>query len=216
MKIFPIIPIWIMLIICAVLTYMQIADKKNRTRRIAIIWLLFVINVRIMIKTNDLENYGSNLNILFVIDNTISMAAEDYDKELTRLEATKKDVSYIIDKFGEAKFSIITFSNSAQVLVPFTKDISMVKHAVNIMQVTDKLFAEGTSLDTPLEEMIEILKGRNENKTRKSIIFFISDGEATKDGKIKSFSEVSKYVETGAVLGYGTQERWLYENTKSI
>ena len=76
MKLFPIIPIWIMLIICISLI-IYIIIKKRDLLQILIIILLFVINLRIMIPSNNSKTIKNDLDILFVIDNTISMNALD-------------------------------------------------------------------------------------------------------------------------------------------
>ena len=76
MKLFPIIPIWIMLIICISLI-IYIIIKKRDLLQILIIILLFVINLRIMIPSNNSKTIKNDLDILFVIDNTISMNTLD-------------------------------------------------------------------------------------------------------------------------------------------
>ena len=45
---------------------------------------MFIINLRIMVPTNQSDSLINNLDILFVIDNTISMNAEDYENNNTR------------------------------------------------------------------------------------------------------------------------------------
>lgn len=43
------------------------------------------------------------------------------------------------------------------------------------------------------------------------MLFFVSDGETTSVETLKSFAEVKKYINGGAVLGYGTTSRRIYE-----
>ena len=45
----PIIPIWAMIIICAILILIVIKSKNDRIKRIITILVLFTINLRIMI-----------------------------------------------------------------------------------------------------------------------------------------------------------------------
>ena len=52
-----------------------------------------------------------------------------------------------------------------------------------------------------MKELNDILK--NERETYK-IIFFISDGEVVNSEELASYSNLKKYVDGGAVLGYGT------------
>ena len=55
--------------------------------------------------------------------------------------------------------------------------------------------------------MIDTLKRAHEKGDGNVIVFFISDGEITSsDSRLESFGEASKYVDGGAVLGYGTEK----------
>ncbi len=214
MKLFPIIPIWIMLIICiSLIIYIILFNKKN-INQIIIIVLLFIINLRIMIPSNNSIILSNNLDVLFVIDNTISMNAEDYDGNKTRLSAVKKDCNYIIKKLNGARFSLITFNNKAKVVTPFTKDYNITTEAIDIITPIEELYAKGSSLNTPYDEIINSLKSSEKKDNRIRILFFISDGEITDESTLKSFKEIAKYINNGAVLGYGTTKGG-YMKTKS-
>ena len=203
-----IIPIWIMVIICLILLIFISKNKFTAIRQIIMIILIFVINLRIMIISKDVEVMSTNLDVLFVIDNTMSILAEDYGNNNTpRLEAIKNDCNYIIDRLNGSKFSIITFNNNSQILTPYTKDVSLTKDSINMIGTLDKYYAKGSTLNTPLENMQKQLESSKEtDKTRKRIVFFISDGEITsEDESLKSFSSIKKLTDDGVVLGYGTE-----------
>lgn len=206
MIISPIIPIWIMIIICIILLIFRSKNKKTFIRQIIIIILIFIINLRIMFHSSDVQVMSNNLNVLFVIDNTISMVAEDYDGNNRRLEAVQKDCEYIIEKLSGANFSIITYKNDAQTLIPFTKDTNLAVQSIKSMQVMGNFYAKGTSINIAKDEMIKTLKKSNEKENKKTILFFITDGENTNGSQMTSFSEAKQYVDNGAVLGYGTQQ----------
>ena len=82
----PIIPIWLMAIICVALLIVKRKGIRPYIRQIIIIALLFVINLRIMIATDDvkIETQDIDANILFVIDNTICMVAVDCEDATER------------------------------------------------------------------------------------------------------------------------------------
>lgn len=206
MKIFPIIPIWIMIIICTALIIFIIKKNNKNIIQIIIVILLFIINLRIMIPNNNSQVLTNNLDVLFVIDNTISMNAEDYNGNNTRLSAIKQDCKYIVEKLSGARFSVITFNNTAKIMTPYTKDTNITIETVDIIEPIDELYAKGSSLNTPLDTMISSLKSSQKKENRIRILFFISDGEITDDSSLKSFSEVSKYIDNGAVMGYGTNK----------
>lgn len=206
MSLFPIIPIWLMLIICLILIFIVI-KQNNNINQIIIIILLFLINLRIMIpkSTSDIEE--KDIEVLFVIDNTISMNAEDYNGKNKRLDAVRNDCKYIIDNLQGSKFSIIVFNNNSKILIPFTIDYNLAKNTIDIIEPIEELYARGSSLNTPIKDIENILERRyKKDKNKKRLLFFISDGEITDESKLKSFSSIKKYISDGAVLGYGTNE----------
>lgn len=205
MKLFPIIPIWIMLIICISLI-IYIIIKKRDLLQILIIILLFIINLRIMIPSNNSKTIKNDLDILFVIDNTISMNALDYNGSNTRLSGVKEACNYIIDELNGSRFSVITFDNTSRIVTPYTYDANITREAISIMMPINELYAKGSSIDVSLDSIMYSLKNSKKKNDNNRIIFFISDGENTSNNSIKSFKSISKYISDGAVLGYGTKK----------
>lgn len=201
-----IIPIWLMVIICiALIILIRNKDIKIFLRRLLIVILLFIINLKIMIPKNDAKVMVTNLDILFVIDNSLSMLAEDYNGKNQRLDAVKEDCKYIVDELGGANYSIITFCDESKILIPLTKDSDMTIAAINTINIPDAGYAKGSSMNIAIDDIVETVKKVNEKKDRAAIVFFISDGEITSDEKLKSYSAAKKYISNGAVLGYGTK-----------
>ena len=155
---------------------------------------------------------SSNLEVLFVVDGTISMVAQDYDGNRPRLEGVKEDCKTIIESLQGAKFSVISFDNDAQVLSPFSNNSD---HAVNVIDAIapmSELYARGSSLNTPRELMLQTLQMvKQGNEDHKVAVFFISDGEITDDSSLESYGELAPYIDGGAVLGYGTKKGGIME-----
>lgn len=208
MRIFPIIPIWLMILISFILVIifgLKQQKKSLMLKQIIIIILLFIINLRIMIPNNNATTLSNNLDVLFVVDNTLSMTALDYKNNQPRLNGVKEDCKKIIDELSGARFSIITFNNISSISIPFTNDINITKEAIDVITPLDELYARGTNLDIPLEDMISSLKAAKEKHDNIRIVFYISDGEITDNQSIKSFKGLKKYIDNGAVLGYGSK-----------
>ena len=199
----PIIPLWLMGIICIVLLCFKRKGVFNYIRQIIIIVLIFVINMRIMVSSGDMANMTNNIDVLFVVDNTISMLAEDYNGNERRLDAVKNDCNYIMEEFAGASFSLVVFDNMVERKMPYTIDTDVVANALEVLQGQSQYYAKGTSLNDVMGEMETLLK--NTRDTYK-IIFFVSDGEVINSEELKSYKGLSKYVDSGAVLGYGTDE----------
>ena len=199
----PIIPIWLMAIICVVCLIFKRKGTFNYIRQILIVILLFVVNLRIMLEGNDATNMTCDVDVLFVIDNTISMLAEDYNGDGRRIDAVKEDCAYIMEKFSGASFSVVTFGNSVERMMPYTVDSTMVLHAIDVLNGQTVYYANGTSLNDVMSQLGDIME--NDRETYK-LIFFISDGEIVNSEELKSYSDLKNYVDAGAVLGYGTKD----------
>ena len=203
MTIDPIIPVWIMGAICILLLFFKRKGTFHYIRQILIIVLLFVINLRIMVPGGEVTDVTTNIDVLFVVDNTISMLAEDYDGDGRRIDAVKADCKYIMEEFPGASFSVVSFDNSVKKMMPYTVDSNMALQCIEVLSGQTECYANGTSLNTVMSELKDILK--NERETYK-VVFFISDGEIVNSEELESCSALSQYVDAGAVLGYGTEE----------
>ena len=211
----PIIPVWIMILFLPFFWICRSLDKKKFIRQILIVILIFLINLRPMFKIGTSEVMTNELDVLFVIDTTISMVAEDYNGNDTRLSAVKKDCRYIMDQLHGSKFSIVTFDDTSKIMVPFTMDSNLIGGTIDILNVSNYVYAKGTSLNKPITNMESVFMASEKHSNRARIVFFISDGEITNNDKIDEdgYSDLEKYISDGAVLGYGTdQGGYMYVN----
>jgi len=206
----PIIPIWLMVIIAVILIAVSIRKKHIASSlvKVLIVLLLFVMNLRFMLPNGETTAINSDLNILFVIDKSVSMRALDYNGQNERFEGVINDCCNIVNELSSCKFSIITFGDTAQKLIPFTNDTDMVQAELKAISLENSFYAKGSSMnivkDTLRKTLEEETKRKNNNA--KYAVFFISDGEITKEGeKLQAFADIKKYVSNGAVMGYGTQ-----------
>lgn len=204
----PILPIWLMAILCIILLFLKRKGIISYLRQIFIVLLIFIINLRPMVPSDEVNSATAKIDVsvLFVIDNTISMLAKDYDNDTERLTAVKEDCAYIIDELYGADFSVISFDSDAKLLSPFTNDTDFAKNTISTIYPADEIYAKGSSMNTCKEVLLETLKNIKEKNNGSVAVFFISDGEITNNDSLESFSKVSKYIDSGAVLGYGTKE----------
>lgn len=201
----PILPIWLMAVLCVGLLFLKRKGWAAFIRQLLIVILLFAINLRLMIPNEQMkvEEQDRSLYVLFVVDDTISMVARDMKGEEGRLSAVKRDCEYIVDELQGAKFSVISFNNNVSVLSPYTSNSDHIKNTINAIYPLEEMYARGTTLNKPKEIMLSLLKDTYAKEDGKVILFFISDGEITDDSKLESYAELKEYVDGGAVLGYG-------------
>lgn len=206
MTIKPIIPIWIMAIVCVgVIVLLKRKSLPAFIRQILIIVLLFAINLRVMLPIGKVEkeNVERNLYCIFVIDGTISMLAEDGDGTKLRLDVLKDDCAKIIDELYGCKFGVISFNNKSQIRMPFSEDAKYAENVIRGIYPVDYEYARGTTLNSPKEQLQGLLKEVPENS--QIAVFYMSDGEITKkNAALESFAEFADYIDYGAVVGYGT------------
>ena len=212
----PLIPMPILIAVFAVafigLVTAWILSRDNRIkstftliRAIAMLALSFVIAVRPMREEMGADVQLSNLDILFVLDTTLSMWAEDSPSG-TRMDDAIKDINKIMDDLEGANFGLISFRNTATVLSPFTQDEETVRGLLRnsiIRPVRDNV--KGSKMDTPYYDLENMLISSTRKENRQTIVFFLSDGEITSNDPVPDYKELGQFVEGGAVLGYGTE-----------
>ena len=208
----PIIVLPVLLIILGLYVFFIIKRKTKlfykalKIARFTLIMLMvFLINLRIMDKKYNAAVEMKNLDVLFVVDTTISMWAEDYGRKDTRMDGVMADAEYIIDELQGSNFGLIRFDNTSQILCPFTQDHNCVRDAFSTIKTPDKDYAKGSSLNTSYDAMMELLDSSNNKKERMTIVFFMSDGEITNGSERMDFSEMQDLIDAGAVMGYGTE-----------
>ena len=175
--------------------------------RLTVIYLLvFIIGLRPVTVANDYEFSTKNLDVLFVVDSTISMWAHDYDGKKPRMEGVKEDLNYILGELAGSNFGLVTFDDSSHVLSPFTQDVKYIEDLLDIIAVPDSDYALGSNLSVPFSDVKSLLESSRKKENRKTVVFYISDGEVTNDREVVSFAELAPLVDSGAVLGYGSYE----------
>ncbi len=176
-------------------------------RIFVVLTMVFLINLRIMGKRYNVDVELKNIDVLFVVDTTISMWAEDNNGNEPRMNAVLRDCEHIMESLAGSNFSLIRFDNKSQILAPFTQDSKNVSDAFATIATPDRYYARGTTPNVVYNDMGEMLTSSSKKEERTTIVFFISDGEVTaEDSQVMSFAGLEGLIDGGAVLGYGTKE----------
>lgn len=152
-----------------------------------------------------------NLRVLFVLDTTYSMVAEDYGEGQPRYDGVVQDCAYIVEHLKGASFSLINFDNTATQKMPYTNNGEYLISTIEAIRPSFPKHALGTTLDRPIPLMKKSIQTARESfknigEAGKVVVFYISDGEETNAKQAIDFKEFADLIDDGAVLGYGTEE----------
>jgi len=150
---------------------------------------------------------SQNLDVFLVIDNSISMTAEDYNGDSPRLAGVNQDIEDLLAAHSGARFSVVCFANTASERLGLTTDALAVMSVVETIKPPPEPYAGGTSIDAPLKLMAQVIgRAAEANPGRGRLVYFFSDGEQTRGARVKSFGELKDLVNGGAVFGYGSEQ----------
>lgn len=182
-------------------------DKIFTLSRMTVIYLLILIIGLRPVKTYTKYEFATkNLDVLFVVDSTMSMWAYDYNGNHPRIDGVRADVDYILKELAGSNFGLIAFDDTARVLSPFTQDMQYISDLVSVLTMPDSYYASGSDMGIAYRDIASLLESSDKKENRKTIIFFISDGEITNGKKLVSYQDLAGYIDAGAVLGYGSAE----------
>jgi len=119
-----------------------------------------------------------NRDIMFVVDNEVSMVLKDYfigNKRIERLTMVKSVLTNFANKLSGNRMGIITFSENAHTLVPYTTDTNLIKQMIPRIEST--LTGRTSNPQNALIYTLNTLYHLNnkKNTAKKSSIILITD-----------------------------------------
>ncbi len=175
-------------------------------RLVLIFGLVFAIACRFKTEEKLYNSEAKNVDVLFVVDGTISMWAKDGRNGSTRIDQVRSDCRMIMEELPGASYGLVRFNNTSMVMSPYTQDTEAVEDALDLIFPPDRDYAKGSSLNTAYGDMEKMLKRSRTKKGRMTVVFFMSDGEITDGSELTSFQPLAELTDGGAVLGYGTEK----------
>lgn len=175
--------------------------------RLGMILVVFAMLLRPGIPGGTSQTLATDTDIVLVMDTTASIVAEDWDDGAQRLDGVRADVQSIVDEYPGARFALISFDASAQLRLPLTTDATALMSSLDVLtpEVTDQ--SRGSSIGIASRMLAQTLSSAASAAPERSrMVFYFGDGEQTASSNPESFSAGAKYVDGGAVLGYGTTE----------
>lgn len=219
MSLRPLLPLWAMAVVFVPLLAATLGLLLRGWRRPGRpIWgsirlvlatlLLLTIGLRPSLPDSAAEGRTTDLDVIFAVDVTISMAAEDYDGAQERLVGVRADIEQLVEQLPGSRFSLVTFGGFVYTEVPFTTDGAALMSSASLLRHEFNTISAGSSLQSlndPLLQLIERAEDTYPERTR--VLVVLTDGEQTRDGE-ESFdlSGLHEHLGAALVLGYGTEQ----------
>lgn len=209
----PILPWWLLVPVIAatlvLLGWRVFLERRRGTRievrRAVLVLLLFAAALRAGVPGGSATAATADLNVFFVVDTTSSMVAEDYGNAGPRLDGIRRDMMGIAQELPGARFSLITFDDTAHVRMPLTTDTSALETITSILEPQVTAYAKGSIITAAREVLAERLAAaRESHPERPRLVFYLGDGEQTSGKEPEPLKPGDGLVAGGAVLGYGT------------
>ena len=179
---------------------------KNRLE-LLVLALLIVAYARPQTGEGRQQVKNEGIEILFLIDVSNSMLAEDIRP--SRLRVSKTELLRFIDLSGGDRMGLVAFAGSAALLSPMTTDQEALKMYIESLN-TDAVSTQGTNFTKALSVAHEAFNrggmGEQEGVQVTRAVVIVSDGEDNEPGAIEEARQLVKDGIHIFTLGFGTEE----------
>lgn len=172
---------------------------------LAVIFAAILLLPSLPSATPNAQFANSNIDLVFIVDRTTSMAATDFAGGRTRLEGVAEDIRRVAELVPQARYSVITIDNRAQVALPPTSDTAALTTLAETLGWRDELQGSGTDIGIATDVVVQLLHSSQEDHPRnKRYVIYMGDGEQTARSAPTSLAPVRPYCDGAQVFGYGT------------
>lgn len=211
-------PLWPLAALAALaVVALGVAVRRTRTapasvrrpalRRLAMAVLVLLVAVRPVVGTSSQKAMASDVDVLFLVDRTTSMAAEDWNGGQPRLRGVAHDIRKVAERYPGARFALVTFTDRGYVEMPLSTDATAVASLADSIQPEIYLYSRGSSISAGVETAAGLLRdAQRRQPARRRHVIYLGDGEQTSAQPPGSFAVLKPLVSGGAVLGYGTEQ----------
>lgn len=176
--------------------------------------LLIAITARPLLYVNSQELKKGSLDVVAVMDLSISMRAEDCGPNISRIETAKDILLRLMHDLSGNRMGIVTFAGKSFPQAELTDDFQALRFVLNNWVTPDSAPSEGTNIAKALSEAVDLF----ENDEMKKIILLFSDGGHTRQKKLdESLADVATRGISVFSVGLGSSEGSripVYENDK--
>jgi len=206
----PAVLVVLVVLVIAALAGWRLVRSSGPTRivwagRILLVLACGLLLLRPGVAGGESQTLATEVDVVFVIDTTASIVAEDWDGDHPRIEGVRDDVREIVNRYPGARFCVITFDADAVVRVPLTTDTTAVVSSVSVLRPEVTANSRGSSVGIAAPLLEDTLRTAEQvTPERLRMVFYLGDGEQTSTGGVESFAQSAGLISDGLVLGYGT------------
>lgn len=152
-----------------------------------------------------LQMNAEGLEVVFVIDVSKSMAAEDIKPQ--RLKLAQIQLKKLTEILDGHRMGLVAFAGQVGVISPLTQDVGALNLFIDSLDF-DIFTEQGTNIAFALQEAKDLLtRGRSEGeKSRTKVIVLITDGEDHSGEVEKAVSDLKSQDIRTFVIGVGTND----------
>lgn len=180
------------------------APRANVVRSTVLVWLAVVVAANPLVGGRRVPALLADADVLFVVDTTGSIAAEDYAGSRPRLDGVRADIVELAGQLPGARVAMISVAAGATLELPWTTDRGALSAAVDVLDRERTALSAGSSLEVAVPLIAETLQ-RGSVDGRRPALVLLTDGEQTSGQAPASLASIASLVDRGAVLGYGTE-----------
>lgn len=148
---------------------------------------------------------GDNTNVFFIVDRSADSAVEDYGAGQSRMSGIRSDIEALIDRYPQARFSMIAFASRSSLDWPLSDD------AWSLQPVVARLTpypANDATEDVNAAAAANVLRYQliaagQQYPGSESLVFYFGSGAAGSRAPQGEFDPNEGAVDGGTVFGYG-------------
>jgi Ca-activated chloride channel family protein len=174
--------------------------------RNAIVFLIIALSIPIY-GNKKVVGSTDTMELVVAIDISNSMNTRDIDRNISRLEISKRALIQLVNNLHGQRLGITVFAGGAYVQLPLTNDYFAAKMFINEIQ-TNMISNQGTNIAQALTTSVRMFSKLNATKG----IILVTDGENHEENPNEILNKITKENIQLCVLGLGTESGGLVPN----
>jgi Ca-activated chloride channel family protein len=178
----------------------HVSARRRRTKHILLllaVFLLFIALARPQYGFKWVEVKRKGIDILFAIDTSKSMLAEDIKPN--RLQRARLGIMDFVSQLEGDRVGLMPFAGSAYLMCPLTLDYDAFTSSLSTV-TTDIIPKGGTNISAVIEEAENVLQ----NDANHKILILITDGENLQGDAVEAARKAAENGMTIYTVGVGT------------